>query len=460
MRLTLPSVAALAVLAGCNGDNNHNDGGHHHDTGTTSSSPFYSVMKDCPTDAGNICPWAGSGNGGWSGDGDRFETWFSFPMSVAFPPDGVDAPPIMSDWNNHKLRALEPDGTTKTVMGTDFLGDGDPLLADRTPDGAQGTDVALNHPTQQMYYSDGTLLSDSWHTHKFRSWDPKTGVVHVVLGSRPGINVEDADQDPATPATVVEFGQDAATVLMNQPKELFIDRSDEKIVYYVDMRNERIRKWDQNAGTIDTIAGETVDSADTDTTVGSKASPGCGDSPDDEALLTCMAFPKNANPEPGGAIAVTADGKTMYVGDTEAHIIRKIDLTSDPMHVTLLSGTPYQPGFQDGDAADALWDYPSDFALDEANHALYVADTNNHRVRMIDLDTDTVSTVAGTGEPSCPLAPDELLIPQVCQNQSEAGDGGPATEATLYRPFGVDIDNDGNLVIADTYDQRFRIIYR
>jgi len=460
MRLTLPYGAVLAVLAGCTGNGNNDGGGHHpHDTGTT-TSPFHSVMKDCPAVAGNICPWAGSGNTGWAGDGDRYDTWFSYPMSVAFPPDGVDAPPIMSDWNNHKLRALEPDDTTKTIMGTDFLGDGDPLLADRTPDGAQGTDVALNHPTQQMYYPDGTLLSDSWHTHKFRSWDPGTGVVHVVLGSRPGINTLPDDGDPTTPLVTVEFGQDASTVLMNQPKEVFIDPSNPKVVYYVDMRNERIRKWDQVAGTIDTISGETVDSEDVDTTVGSKASVGCGDTPDDEALLTCMAFPKNSNPEPGGAIAVTSDGKTMYVGDTEAHIIREIDLTTDPMTITLLSGTPFQPGFQDGDAADALWNYPADFALDEANHALFVADTNNHRVRMIDLDTKTVSTVAGTGEPSCPVVADEILNPQVCDNQADGGDGGPATEATLYRPFGVDIDPDGNLVIADTFDARFRIVYR
>jgi len=458
MRLTLPSAAGLAFLAGCTGDGTNTGGNHHPDPGDGgTSSPFYSVLKDCPDDAGNLCPWAGSGNGGWAGDGDRYDTWFSFPMSVAFPPEGSDAPPVMSDWNNHKLRALEPDGTTKTVMGTDFLGDGDPALADRTPDGAQGTDVALNHPTQQMYYPDGTLLSDSWHTHKFRSWDPATGIVHVVLGSRPGINTEPDDGDSTTPLVVVEQDQPAASVLMNQPKELFIDPSNPKVVYYVDMRNERIRKWDQDAGTIDTIAGETVDSADTDTVVGSKG--WCG-TDDDEALLTCFSFPKNANPEPGGAIAVTSDGKTMYVGDTEAHVIREIDLTADPVRITLLSGTPNQPGFADGDAAGALWNYPSDFALDEANHALYVADTNNHRVRMIDLDSNEVSTVAGTGEPSCPLAADELLIPQVCDNQSQGGDGGPATEATLYRPFGVDIDNDGNLVIADTYDQRFRILYR
>ena len=78
--------------------------------------------------------------------------------------------------------------------------------------------------------------------------------------------------------------------------------------------------------------------------------------------------------------------------------------------MTLISGTPptYEDtdsdpatppamvphsGFQDGPAADALWSYPVDFAIDYANNDLFVADANNHRIRMIDLDTMVVSTM-------------------------------------------------------------------
>ncbi|MEQ1566779.1 MAG: hypothetical protein ABMA64_14145 [Myxococcota bacterium] len=445
-------AAAAALLGACNGEKD--TAATSGETGTTTA--LEQVMRGCPTDVGTICPWAGAGYGGWNGDDvHRLDAWFSFPMSVAFPPAGVSGDPIISDWNNHKLRAVLADPTDglRTVMGTDFLGDGDDALSDRTPAGAPGTEVALNHPTQQVYLPDGTLLSDSWHTHKFRTWDPQTGQVHVVLGSRPGLNTADADLNPDTPPTPVEFGQDAATVLMNQPKELFVDPNDPNLVYYVDMRNERIRLWNRSTNLVDTIAGETVDGDDVDTTPGSKGYCGEGD-----ALQTCFGFPKNANPEPGGAIAVSGDSSKMYVADSENHVIRVIDLVAGT--ISLLSGTPGTSGFADGPAASALWYYPSDFAIDEANQALYVADTNNHRVRKIDLNTLEVSTVAGNGQPSCEVAPEDLLDPAVCSGQHHGGDGGPATEANLYRPFGVDIDGDGNLVIADTYDHRFRIVYR
>jgi hypothetical protein len=458
-------VCLLALVAGCNGDKDETTG----ETGDTEDPALESVMRDCPPDAGNICPWVGAGYNGYNGDDvHRLDAWLSFPMSVAVPPAGSGLNPVLSDWNNHKLREVEPDPEAglNTVMGTDFLGDGDPLLLDRT-EGAPGTEVSLNHPTQQTWLSDGTLLSCSWHTHKFRTWDPATGLVKVALGGRPGINTVDHDSDPATPAIPVDFDQPSASVMMNQPKELFVDPNDENLVYYVDMRNERIRLWDRAAGMVDTIAGETVDGADGDTAVGSKGY--CGEG---VALETCFNFPKNANPEPGGAIAVSAAG-IMYIADSESHVIRQLDLATG--EISLLSGTPptYEDtdgdeatppvmvthqGFQDGPAAQALWHYPVDFALDETTNELFVADANNHRIRKIDLNTMEVSTVAGTGSPSCDIL--DLLVPAVCSEQHHGGDGGPATQATLYRPFGVDLDADGNLIVADTYNHRFRIVYR
>lgn len=440
-----PSILALALAAaGCSGEPEPVD------TGTTppvETGDEFAVIRDCSPDVGNICPWAGSGYNGFNGDDvNRLDAYMAFPMSVAFPPPGMAGRPVIADWNNHKLRAVNdnPEDGFETIMGTDFLGDGDPALADRTPAGALGTDVALNHPTQQQYDVDGTLLCDSWHTHKFRSWDPATGMVHVVLGSRPGMHV-DADGKP------VDFDDAASSTLLNQPKELFIDPNDPDLVYFVDMRNERIRVWDRGLGTVSTIAGEVSADTNGDTFLGSKGYCGEGD-----ALATCFNFPKNANPEPGGAIAVSADSTKMYIADSESHVIRLLDLTTG--QISLLSGNPGVSGFKDGAAADALWYYPADFAIDYETNELFVADANNHRVRKIDLDTMEVSTVAGTGEPSCEIL--DLLIPKNCEGSHLGGDGGPAVDATLYRPFGVDLDNDGNLVISDTYDHRLRIVYR
>lgn len=385
------------------------------------------VMRDCQPELGRICPWAGAGINGYNGDEvHRLDAWFSFPMSVTFSPHGA---PILADWNNHKLRMVNdtPEAGFRTIMGTDFLGDGDPDLNDATPAGAPGTTVNLNHPTMQVYFSDGVLLSASWHTHKLRTWDPQTELVHVYLGGAPGFNGP-------------ELGEPADDTQLNQVKEVRLDPLDENFVYILDMRNQRIRRLDRETWTVDTIAGD-----------GTKGYCGEGD-----ALTTCFNFPQNANPEPGGSMALTADGSTMYIADSESHVIRKLDLVNGT--IELFSGTPGTSGFADGAAADALWNYPTSFAIDHDTNELFVADANNHRVRVIDLDSGEVSTFAGTGEPSCEL--ENLLIPVVCDNQSAGGDGGLATEATLYRPFGVDLDPEGNLVIADTYNQRFRIVYR
>jgi sugar lactone lactonase YvrE len=70
---------------------------------------------------------------------------------------------------------------------------------------------------------------------------------------------------------------------------------------------------------------------------------------------------------------------------------------------------------------------------------LYIADEHNHRVRALDLETGTIETVAGTGEPAF------------------AGDGGPATAAALNRPSGLAF-HDGHLYIADTENHRIRRI--
>ncbi len=454
------NLIPLAFLAACTAgdDTAPNDSADTDTQDTDVTGPAFSgVMRNCPTDVGNICPYAGAGYNGWNGDDvDRLDAWFSFPTSVVWPPSASDRP-VIFDWNNHKIRAVNatPEEGFETIMGTEFLGDGDPLAMDLTPEGADGVTVALNHPTTGQFYSDGTLLAVTWHTHKLRTWDPVTKNVHVVLGGSPGWGG-------------VEFGQAEASVLMNQPKDAFIDSNDENIVYYVDMRNERVRRWDDAAGIVDTVGGTgakgVVGSANsgatetgcTDTDTTTLCCPDGFAVTEDGHIGTCFNFPKNANPEPGGAIVLSADSDLMYVADSESHAIRVIDLSDGT--ISTLSGTPGTSGFADGPAADALWYYPTDLAIDHGTNTLFVADANNHRVRAIDLTAETVSTVAGTGEPSCPIV--ELLTPAVCANQHDGGDGGPATAATVYRPFGVDLDPDGNLVIADTYNHRFRVVYR
>ena len=80
--------------------------------------------------------------------------------------------------------------------------------------------------------------------------------------------------------------------------------------------------------------------------------------------------------------------------------------------------------------------FPHGVAVDGAGN-LYIADTSNHRILRVDTE-GTITTFAGTGE------------------QGYSGDGGPAVKAQLNGPFGVAVDTDGNLYIADTLNYRIR----
>lgn len=421
------------------------------------------VSRDCEPGIGTICPYAGSGDNGYNGEGHGLlDTMFSFPMSVTLSELG---PPMIADWNNHKIRQVDGD-TVRTVMGTDFLGDGDAGHLDLTTFGAPGTEVNLNHPTMQQYLSDGTLLSASWHTHKLRTLDLDDGLVHVVLGNTPGFAPAEPVDDRGAP--VADAG-----CLMNQPKSLEIDGADD--VYLNDMRNERVRFWDRRRGTLRTLAGTGgkanalfyPDPAHPDRV---DAEARCLDANGDpivegDALTVCLSLPKNSNPEPGGALALDEDAGLLYLADTEAHVVRVLDLGSGQL--TILAGAWMEAGFADGAAAAARFDFPTDVELDRATGTLFVADANNHRIRAIDLASGEVSTFAGTGEPTCTEGSEVnvgdgglTILPVICDEQKHAGDGGPATEATLYRPFGVDLDPSGDLVISDTYDHRLRVVYR
>ena len=85
----------------------------------------------------------------------------------------------------------------------------------------------------------------------------------------------------------------------------------------------------------------------------------------------------------------------------------------------------------DGKAATAAQlNNPFDVALDGAGN-LYFSDTFNHCIRRVDAKTKAISTVAGNGK------------------KGYAGDGGPAADAMLNEPYGVEVDRDGNLYIVD-----------
>lgn len=99
-----------------------------------------------------------------------------------------------------------------------------------------------------------------------------------------------------------------------------------------------------------------------------------------------------------------------------------------------------------GPAEEAGLLQPWDIALDSEGN-LFIADTNNNRIRRVDVESGIITTVAGSG-PSNGY--------EGYENGSYCGDGGPAIEACLNTPYGVAVDRLGNIFIADSLNRRIR----
>jgi sugar lactone lactonase YvrE len=197
-------------------------------------------------------------------------------------------------------------------------------------------------------------------------------------------------------------------------------------LYVVDARNLRVRRigTDPNA-TIETVAGTGVVGASGD-----------GGSP----LAATFHFQEvSDNPEPGGGIAMDGQGR-LYVADSWNHRIRRIDLTADLIETVAGNGTAGFSG-DGGPATAASLNYPRDVEFGPDGR-LYIADTDNQRVRALDLATGVITTVAGNG------------------GQGFFGDGAPPTGAMLNRPFGIAFDAAGSLYIADTFNNRIRKVQK
>jgi sugar lactone lactonase YvrE len=125
-----------------------------------------------------------------------------------------------------------------------------------------------------------------------------------------------------------------------------------------------------------------------------------------------------------GKVLADAAGKRLFVADTGHH--RIVELSMDGRLRRAFGGGA--AGFEDGDATSARFRGPQGMAL--AGDWLYVADTDNHAIRRIDLQNALVVTVAGTGE------------------QSHGGHrGGPAREVPLSSPWDV-VSHRGRLYVA------------
>ena len=186
-------------------------------------------------------------------------------------------------------------------------------------------------------------------------------------------------------------------------------------------------------------------------------------------------------------VAVDSTG-AIYIADGLANVIRKV---SGGVIATIAGNGTGGFGGDSGAAPSAQLNNPHGIAVDAAFH-LFIADTGNLRIRMV--SAGIITTVAGDGSPQPvgdgPAIGAHLFLPfgvavdtvgnlYIADTYNNSirkvsggtittiagagapgslGDGGPAASATLDLPYNVSIDPSGNLYIADTYNQRVRMV--
>jgi DNA-binding CsgD family transcriptional regulator/sugar lactone lactonase YvrE len=162
----------------------------------------------------------------------------------------------------------------------------------------------------------------------------------------------------------------------------------------------------------------------------------------DTFVTHIVSLPSSGNlpspnwPDPVGGLAVASDG-TLYISDRPGNTVWRFNPTTGLSRL-VGTGEPSLSG-DTGPLASAGLDSPVGLALDEKRGYLYVADSGNNRIRRIELTRGIITTVAGSGD-----------------TYGDSGDGGLAVEARLSIPFGVAVARDGTVYIADTGNNRLR----
>jgi len=334
-------------------------------------------------------------------------------------------------------------------------------------DGHHRLDTVIYWSMDMLFAADGTPWFIDWNNHLVRRVLPDQ-TVETVVGwidpIFPGDGTGDASEKSAT-------GAPGLDVRLNHPTEL--EAATDGGVLMMAWHNHKLRYIDPATGNVKILAGggagfagdggaattclfkqpkalardeagnlyigdqqnfrvRKIDPAGMVTTiVGNGTKGSAGDG--GPALEAQLNWEVGSNPEPSGGLAV-GNGK-LYIADTLSNKIRVVDLASGMIATLAGTGDAGYAG-DGGPATAATMNAPRELELGPDGH-LYVADTDNSVIRAIDLTSGVIRTVAGTGE---------LGV--------DVEDGKLATETKLRRPFGLEFDPAGNMYIMDTMNSR------
>ena len=208
-------------------------------------------------------------------------------------------------------------------------------------------------------------------------------------------------------------GGPAPEARLNMPFDVACDADGN--LYLSDTLNHCLRRVDARSGTITTVAGD-----------GQAGFSGDG-GPATKARLR----------EPYGLVLDAAGN--LFVADRLNRRVRRIDARTGV--ITTLAGDGSKTYSGDGGPADRAGIVePNGVTLDREGRKLYVADVADHRVRVVDLQSRTIATFAGTGR------------------GRHEGDGGPASAASIFGARAVEVGPDGTLYILERQGNTLRAV--
>lgn len=325
--------------------------------------------------------------------------------------------------SSQQIYKVDPTGATLSV----FAGLGWTMTNPQSLDGKPATSGSLNAPTGVAVDASGNVYIADAGNNLIRKINSK-GIMTTLAGTGVVCATSTSSCGDNGPATAAQF---------NNPSAIATDKTGN--VYIADTGDNRIRAINVQASTV-TIAGVSIASGKIATIIGTGAvcigaTSKCGDNG------------KAVNATLNGPRGVTVD-KNGYIGvsDTGDHRVRGAT-PQGGMIAYVGNGNLCVPTVGCGDGGPALQanlSTPMQLFVDTKDN-LFVTDAGANQVREIPLSTK-ISTVAGTGT-SCFML-----------NTPFCGDGGQATQALLNAPGGVTVDAAGNIYIGDSGDQRVRKI--
>ena len=329
-----------------------------------------------------------AGGGASLGDGGQATAaQLTSPRSVAHDASGNL---YIADFTGHRVRKVtKATGVITTVAGTGVSG--------YSGDGAAATLAQVQNPAGLAVDAAGNLYIADRGNHRIRVVSASTGYISTVAGTGTGGFSGD--------------GAAATLAQLNYPLGVAVDAAGN--LYIADYSNHRIRKVTQSTGNISTIAG-----------TGVRAYGGDG------GLATAAQLDSPRR------VALDPSGTYLFIADTGNNRVRTLPAAGGVIITVAGTGTAgYNGDGIAGTAADL--NTPVGISVD-ALGSLYIADSDNHRVRMVDWKFHLISTVAGTG------------------GAGFGGDGGPATSAAVNSPQGVDALSSTEFYVADTGNARIR----